>query len=700
MRNGQRLPPQWQRNQAEDLVAVVFPDQLACLENIRGEREVPDHPLVRQTLDDCLTEAMDIDGLEELLKRIEAGKVEIRCVDLNAPSPLAAEIINARPYAFLDDGEAEERRTRAISQVPDDLGSAATLSIISVEATDQVRAEAWIQPRNPDELHDGLMQLGFLTEEEHSTGNASTGTPGDASNWRPWFTALADDLRAACVELEGGNWWVATERLAEILAVHPNAAPEPDPSSVFTIEKPDPDVALVELLRSRLSGLGPVTEAQMAQDFALPISRVGQGLLALQAEGFAMVMKNGSAGDDGKTWCERRLLARIHRYSRERRRRAAKPVSPAAFMRFLLSWHGFDEPAGELEQALGQLEGWASPVSAWENGLLAHRCADYSPQRLDEQFLSGYLTWFRPGSAGQTSQGLVAATPIVFVPRINLLTWRTDAGSEENGLGSAARRVLDLLEQRGAMFTADIAVESGLLPPSLEQAVAELVARGRVTADAFSPLRWMIRPEAEKRRRQKRIPRSRRGVGPALLGRWSIPGKPQEQDEAALFQDQARLATVCEALLRRYGVVFRAVLERESLAPPWRYLLRYFRRMEDRGEVLGGRFVDGFSGEQFALPEAVGLLRKKAGRPDERVLNVISAADPLNLGGIITAGPKTPARASNRILILNGVPAARMLGDELELLKGAEQVTSTEAERCLRVVQDFSARANFARGDP
>jgi ATP-dependent Lhr-like helicase len=252
---------------------------------------------------------------------------------------------------------------------------------------------------------------------------------------------------------------------------------------------------------------------------------------------------------------------------------------------------------------------------------------------------------------------------------------------------------VEVLERQGAMFTADIATETGLLPASVEQGMVELVARGLVTADAFSPLRWLIRPEAEKRRRQKKLSRARRGMGPSLLGRWSLPSYPKQRDEAVLFQDQARLAAICEALLRRYGVVFRTVLERESLTPPWRYLLRYLRRMEDRGEVLGGRFVDGFSGEQFALPEAVGLLKNQAKSPLERSLNVISAADPLNLGGIITTGVKTPARPGNRILLVNGVPAARMLGDELELLKGAEKISSAEAERYLRVVRPLGGVA-------
>ena len=690
MRNGQKLPPQWQRNNAEDLVAVVFPDQLACLENIRGEREIPDHPLVNQTIADCMTETMDIDGLESLLRRIEAGDLEIRCLDLTGPSPLSAEIINARPYAFLDDGEAENRRTRAISQNQNDLGDAATLSIISVDATEQVKSEAWIRPRNPDELHDGLLQLGFLTQEEFSTGTSSTGTASRPDNWGKWFQALAGELRASHVELDGANWWVATERLEEFCAVYPQALLKPDPASVYPRAELDRDKALVELLRSRLSGLGPVDAATLADDFSLPQAEMESTLIALQTEGYAMVM-------DNRAWCERRLLARIHRYSRERRRKAARPVPPAAYIRFLLNWHGLDDPAGELEQVLALLEGWTAPVAAWEQGLLASRCADYSPLRLDEQFLSGFATWFRSGDTGQGRQHLVAATPIAIVPRRHTEFWQSKPACEDAEPGGLANRVLQVLNEKGAMFTVDLEQGTGLMPIQLEQAIAELVAQGLVTSDAFSPLRWLIRPESEKRRKQKAL-RGRRGpVQPGLLGRWSVAGdssrKLAGQSENEMFSNQARVATICEALLRRYGVVFRAVLERESLIPPWRYLLRYLRRMEDRGEVYGGRFVDGFSGEQFALPEAVGLLRRQAAEPAERQIKVINASDPLNLGGIITPGVKTAAKPGNRILLLDGVPAARLQGDELELLDKRELVSSAEAEHYLRVVRGLPASA-------
>jgi ATP-dependent Lhr-like helicase len=668
MRNGQKLPPQWQRNQAEDLVAVVFPDQLACLENIRGEREIPDHPLVQQTIDDCLGETMDIVGLERFLQQIENGKIDIRCMDLTAPSPLSAEIINARPYAFLDDGDAENRRTRAISQSADDLGQAAMLSIISVDASEQVRSEAWIQPRSPDELHDGLLQLGFLSRNEYSSGCSSAGAAGDSRSWDKWFKALSGEMRACRVRMGESSWWVATERLEEFLAVHPSATAHPDPTSVFKQNGGlDQQQALVELLRSRLAGLGPVDVATLVQDFHVSQSQLEQALIALQTQGYAIRMnppKKGTENAHGDglklVWCERRLLARIHRYSRERRRKAARPVPPAAFMRFLLDWHGLGQPAGELEQVLGLLEGWTAPVAAWETGLLAARCADYTPQRLDEQFLSGFLTWFRPLNKSVSRQQLIAATPIAIVPRQHLAEWQAgtvqgnkiQASPAGEGIGA---RLLHSLDKGGAMFSDDLERESGLLSPQFEQAIAALVAQGLVTADAFSPLRWLIRPEAEKRKQEKALRRRRlsphSGRLSRLLGRWSSIASGLDGESQGGISGQALLAIQCEALLRRYGVVFRAVLERESLLQPWRHLLRYLRRMEDRGEVYGGRFVDGFSGEQFALPEAIGLLRRHAVEPDHRQLKVINAADPLNLGGFITAGVRTAAKPGNRILL-------------------------------------------------
>lgn len=692
MRNGKKLPPQWQRNQAEDLVAVVFPDQIACFENIRGSREIPDHPLVNQTIDDCLTDTMDIDGLEDLLIRMKAGEIEIVCHDLVGPSPLSREIINARPYAFLDDGEAENRRTRAISNDPDDLSSAATLSIISVEARKQVRDEAWIQPRNADELHDGLLQLGFLTREEFSSGNSSCAAAGSAGNWNQWFSALSEDFRVCSVKLNvnGGekpsHWWVASERLPEWRAIHPQSSYSPDPTALLPdVGVMDSDETLVGLLRSRMSGLGPVCRAQLAHDFGLDEDRIQRALLSLQNEGFAILMQDESTDN---LWCERRLLARIHRYSREQRRRAVKPVSPAAFMNFLVHWHAMDDAGADIDQALSQLQGWSAPATMWEHNLLGVRCKDYSPDQLDQRFLSGQLAWFRPLAQSEQTSTIVSATPLAIVPRNHISHWLPNPPDADSISDSLARKVLDLLAKHGAMFTADLEQQSGLLRPQLEQALKTLISAGAISSDAFSPVRWLLRPEAQKLRRSRQ---AKRHAVNLPVGRWSITGSGFSSHAAGGLSNgtQQRVAIICQSLLRRYGVVFRAVIQRETLLPPWRELLNYLRRMEDRGEVRGGRFVDGFSGEQFALPEALGLLRRPMDINDRPVFSVISACDPLNLGGLIIPGVKTPAISSNRLLLENGLPVARVLGDELEEFPGISAEATGEARRRLLVVRPW-----------
>jgi len=694
MRNGSKVPPQWQRNQAEDLVAVVFPDQIACLENIRGAREIPDHPLVNQTISDCLNDTMDIEGLEGLLTRMAAGQIEVRCLDLVGPSPLAREIINARPYAFLDDGEAENRRTRAIANDPDDLSSAATLSIISVEARVQVRDETWIQPRNADELHDGLLQLGFLTQAEHTSGNSSCGAGGDARQWGKWFVALAEEFRVCSVKPGGAGgqrWWIAAERLPEWLAIHPQSTYSPDPMFLLPdTSVPPPEEAIAGLLRSRMSGLGPVSLSTLSEDFGLDEDTLQRALLGLQNEGFAI-----RVGDSGDTWCERRLLARIHRYSREQRRRAVKPVAPAAYMNFLVRWHALDDAGADLDQALSTLQGWSAPAVTWEHQMLAARCGDYSPEQLDIRFLNGQLAWFRPVVSAEQPGTIVAATPIAIVPRTDILQWLTPTPDSNATGDTLAATVLGLLEKHGAMFTADLEQHSGLLRPQLEQALKTLVAAGAISSDAFSPLRWLLRPEARKLRQSRKAGRH----APNLpVGRWSIAGSGpgQAQPAAPNFGAQQRLAVICQSLLRRYGVVFRAVIQRETLLPPWRELLQYLRRMEDRGEVRGGRFVDGFSGEQFALPEALGLLRQPAA--DRPVYTVISACDPLNLGGLIVPGPKTPASSGNLVLLENGLPVARSMAETLEELPGISAEASRIARRQLVVVKPWLHRFNKASG--
>jgi len=341
------------------------------------------------------------------------------------------------------------------------------------------------------------------------------------------------------------------------------------------------------------------------------------------------------------------------------------------------------------------LQGWSASAITWERQLLAARCGNYSPEQLDFRFLNGQLSWFRPLVPGEQSNTIVTATPITIVPRNAIPHWLTqtlDSGSIGDTL---AARVLKLLEDNGAMFTADLEQHSGLLRPQLEQALKALVAAGAITSDAFSPVRWLLRPEAQKLRQSRKAGKHASSLP---VGRWSIAGNGpgSSQSTGPSFEAQQGLAVVCQSLLRRYGVVFRAVLQRETLLPPWRELLMYLRRMEDRGEVRGGRFVDGFSGEQFALPEALGLLRQPAdNRP---VYIVISACDPLNLGGLITPGPKTPATSGNLVLLENGLPVARCMAETLEEFPGISAEASRVASRQLVVVKPWLHRFHSVSG--
>ena len=380
-----KVPPPFQRNNAEDLIALIFPDQLACAENLAGEREVPQHPLVDQALWDCLHELMDVDGLVRVLEGIEAGRVTVTARDLAAPSPLALEIINARPYAFLDDGAAEERRTLAINQPRHlDPADAAAIGKLDAEAVAQVRVEAWPQAATDDELHDALMVLGFVTQEE-----------GEGAGWDALMQRLQSEQRAMVVELEQVQLWIAAERLHTVLALFEDVVREPVIGPLESVPE-DRGAALVELLRSRLEGLGPVTVAQLNAPLGLPKSDIDMALLNLQQEGFA-IQGQFSQGDEIE-WCERGLLARIHRYTLNQLRREINPVAPADFMRFLFHWHGLDEPAeGEaaLERSLQQLEGIPLAAASWEQDVLPARIGDFTTAQLDNLCQSGRFVWLR-----------------------------------------------------------------------------------------------------------------------------------------------------------------------------------------------------------------------------------------------------------------------------------------------------------------
>ncbi|MFT3819718.1 MAG: DEAD/DEAH box helicase [Rubrivivax sp.] len=666
MSGGRKVPPQFQRSDAQDLLTVIFPEQQACLENIAGDREIPEHPLVAQTLADCLHETMDVDGFLRLLARIERGEVQILTRELAAPSPLAHAILNARPYAFLDDGAAEERRTRAVAtKALMDLETARDIGRLDPQVIAQVREDARPEIGSPDELHDALCVHGFLT--------------GDEVYLTDYVNALSQARRATRLSTGGGRTLlVAAERLHELRAVLPQAAMTP-PIAAVRQETPERDAALREILRGRLELLGPVTAAALAEPMGLQAADVQVALAHLEAEGGVMRGRFTSpAGDE--EWCDRRLLARMHRATRDQQRAQFQPVAPAQFMRFLFRWHQLvtddadERRAGEagLAEALRQLEGVNAPAAAWEEDLLVARVQDYAPAMLDRLCAAGRIVWWRPADGGDTPKsGPIRATPIVLAERDALPHWQrvqgppNDEGAAEPPLSAKARAVLAALREHGASFFDELRRDARLLGEPAEQALAELVAQGLVTCDSFAGLRALVMP-ADRRHKLRRRHPGREPIDDA--GRWALARRPRPAEEAPSALAAAHVDYIARVLLRRYGVVFRKLLEREADGlPPWRELHYVYRRLEARGEVRGGRFVSGFSGEQFALPEAAAALRataKNEGR--ERVS--ISAADPLNLAGIITPGEKLARLPGNRLLYEAGVPIAVHSGGELRYL--------------------------------
>ncbi|MBA1203400.1 DEAD/DEAH box helicase [Pseudomonas capeferrum] len=649
---GRKVAPQLQRMKSEDLIAAVFPDQIACLENIAGERQVPDHPLVEQTIDDCLHEAMDSEGWLALLRRMEKGEVRLISRDLPAPSPLAAAILNARPYAFLDDAPLEERRTQAVlnrrwseARSSDDLGA------LDADAIAAVEAEAWPQPTNSDEMHEALMSLGAITEDE----------VGANAGWKDLLKPLAKAGRACRLQTSSASLWLARERMPMLLAIHPDARMRPPVKPLAGFDLPvEREAAVLEVLRARLSGFGPLSMAQIAAPLGLTELEVEQALARLESEGYVM---RGlfSPGAGSPQWCERHLLARIHRYTVKRLRREIEPVSLQDFMRFLFDWqHASSEERlrGPLAvgEVLDQLQGFPAAASAWETDVLPTRILDYSAQWLDEACRSGLWTWTRLATTAAAST--LPSTPLVLLPRQWLGLWRSLATvPATDSLGARAQRVHAALQTQGALFFDELTREAHLLPSELETALQELVGAGLVNADSFTGLRSLITPATKRSSRG-----SRRGYplssGMAHAGRWALL-----RGGADATAPDARLEHVARSLLRRYGVMCWRLLERESdVLPPWRELLRCYHRLEARGEIRGGRFIAGLAGEQFALPEAIGLLRQVRRRPLDGSLVMISASDPLNLAGTLLPGSKVPAVSGNRLLYQDGVPVAARIG--------------------------------------
>jgi len=585
-RNGKRVPAALLRMRAEDLLVAAFPQALACPETLPGgPLDVPeDHPIVRQTVEDCLTEAMDVEGFLEVLTGLGDGSIERRAIDTPEPSPFARGILTSRPYTFLDDAPLEERRTQAVmSRRILDVRTADELGALDPDAVARVREEAWPDPANVEEVHEALLWTGYVT--------AAEGAP-----WQAWL----DELRAAGRVVREGDRLFAVEASR------------------------DPKV----VLRGRLEALGPVFVEAGSDDEAL--------LRQLEAEG--SVLRARIQGR--QAWCDRRLLARIHRYTVERLRREIEPVTAQQFLRFLASWQHVDPerrldgPAGVAE-VVQQLAGFEVPAAAWEGEVLRARVRGYRREWLDQLTLAGEVAW---GRLWGSSEVAVRRAPITLMPREKLETWAAlaaDVPRLEPGPSAAA--ALDVLQSRGAVFSREIARIARLPQATVEEGLAALVAQGRATCDSYGGLRLLLLPASR-----------RRGAGSAG-GRWSLIAPSTEPLDAA-----ARATFAAQQLLRRTGVIFRRTLTRERLPVPWRNVARACRVLEARGEIRGGRFVAGFDGEQYALPEAVGLLRevrRRGDRPAGTGPLEVAASDPLNFQGILTPAPRVASHADLAVRI-------------------------------------------------
>jgi ATP-dependent helicase Lhr and Lhr-like helicase len=749
-RSGKRVPPQFQRMDAEDLIAHVFPDQIACAENLTGRRDVPTHPLVDQTIHDCLTEAMDIDALIELVGKIEREELTLIAKDLREPSPFAQEIINARPYAFLDDAPAEERRTNAIrNRSWADPAEARDYSLLDASAIARVREEAWPLVHNAEELHDALQTLGYITAAEFAD-----------NGFEKWRERLVLEGRLHQLVQHPQELLFATEDLPKFRALFPECCAQFDTPSFLEGVCFEPEEALRDLVRSRLEGLGPVTAQRLADEVSLPCVKIDAALLALEVEGFVFQGKftprAEQAGDGPVEWCERRLLQRIHRYTIDSHRKAIKPVSLQVYTQFLFDEHGLQpvrdddemprssaEPSldgqTQLQRSLAMLDGISAPAASWEADLYPSRVSDYDPNWLDVLCISGRVTWGRyvQPSASQRalhkgSSGPVKTTPIAIMSRANLDIWQAmaraqlkeaDEGPRKTRVGqdapsgktfsNTAQRIEADLLTNGASFFDQIQSRSGLLKAQLEEGLAELVGAGRLNSDSFTGLRALLTPASKKQgahRRRRRSPM----FGVEEAGRWSLletfaprPADTADTDAMATARteteaentrrspatpaiirqprasrpnnsrsgwdvlDDDQLERLISIYLNRWGVLFRSIIERELLAPPWRVLLRALRRLELRGTVRGGRFIAGVGGEQFAFQEAVDGLRsmaKEVAAAKPRY-HSLAASDPLNLLNLILPRRKLAKLLNNRVLFEDGIPIAVVESGEVKFLR-------------------------------
>ena len=680
MQKGKRVAPQIQRTRSDDLMANVFPQAAACFETIVGDIQIPDHPLVREVMKDVLGEAMDLEGLIEILRGIEAGTIRCLAVDTPVPSQFAHELLNAMPYAYLDEAGAEERRARATTLrrgVPNSVDQAA--GRLDPAAIHTVRAELWPDLRDENELHDLLLAMIALPLRFIDTERAA--------DWPIFYERLTRMGRVHAVELNGRLCWVAAERVAMANALFALPSSATEAKKTNTVTNTD---AIAKCVQGWLQILGPTTSSALATTLGLPVASIFQTFLAMEMQGLLLrgAFEHPATDDEYEIeWCERRILQRVHRLTLGTLRKQVEPVSPSVYMRWLLGWQHLapqTQVAGEegLLEVLSKLEGFEAPAVEWERTLLPARVANYDPRWLDALCLSGAVGWGRvsPHPAWSVGQGNAPrrviptnAAPITFFVRESA-DWLPHAMAVQcvdesmllQALSADALAVRSLLRQRGACFSNDLQRLLAFTRPQTQHALWELATAGIASADGFDQLRGMMDP---RRKSAAAAPESlnKRASARTTAGRWSLlcdeaepaplsrPGTAERQAEAIA---QARRLdgaheSAARMLLCRYGVLFRDVLERESNAPKWRDLLNILRRLEARGEIRGGRFVSGFGGEQFALPEAVESLRITR-RVESKDEVTVAGADPMNLVGIVVPGSRVASVPGRSVRFRNG----------------------------------------------
>lgn len=680
-RGGTRVAPQLQRMQAEDLISLIFPDQLACPENLEGDREIPDHPLVNQTLYDCLFEAMDFGMLENILQRIQKNEIKTIALDLREPSPMAQEVLVAQPYAFLDNAPLEERRVHAVySRRWTGLEDAASMAKLDVGAIRKVKEEIWPTVRNADELYEALMVSGFLTEEELEQ-------KGELENYLKMFIELAADNRVAVFVPNGNtsNYWATVERLPEIQrAMSGKTQPEISVPEIFVKEAAKIEIPLMELVRSRLGISGPITTKELMHLFPGKQSEVEQTLLALEVEGF--VFRGHFLSSTEEEWCERRILARIHRSTINKLRNEIKPVSSSEFMHYLFHWqHVISDDEVDIFQRLrhilDQLEGYEAQSVSWEGDIFPSRLKSYNYTSLDLLLLTGEYVWGR-FKTGKTDSQLtnipIRTTPVTFIKRDNLKFYtRQEKEADIQNLSVNTQKVYNLLRSSGALFFFQLEEKSRLLKTQLEDALTELVSVGIVTSDSFTGLRTLLIPDkyyTDKRKSGKVV------FNFQQAGRWWLLTSPGTENN---YSEDEYLNAAAMMLLKRYGVVFRKLVEKEKLLFMWYDLLKVYRKMEARGIIRGGRFVEGFGGEQYGLPEAVSALRNIRKKEESDNYISLSASDPLNLTGFITPGKRVSSFHGNRILYKNGNPIAYKEGKEVAFTLELDNETQWKLRKML-----------------